>query len=72
MPAAKSQKVPSKSEYKDKEKPTQIRISNIEAAKGRLFTIVTEIFVHLVLCDNFCNEANGHNLFDDFSSVSFL
>ena len=28
---------PSKSEYKDKEKPTQIRYSNIDAAKG-LFT----------------------------------
>ena len=35
MPPAKQQAAPkSKSEYKDKEKPTQIRISNIEAAKG--------------------------------------
>jgi len=34
MPAGKTAKAPSRSEYKDKEKPTQIRISNIEAAKG--------------------------------------
>ena len=32
---------PRKSEYKDKEKPTMIRFSNIEAAKGNLFTMVT-------------------------------
>lgn len=31
----------SKSLYKDKEKPTQIRYSNITAAKGLLFTLVT-------------------------------
>ena len=40
----------SKSEYKDKEKPTAIRISNIEAAKGKhLFTIVTIEFLEAVL-----------------------
>ena len=34
----------SKSLYKDKEKPTQIRYSNITAAKG-LFTLVTVIIL---------------------------
>jgi hypothetical protein len=34
MPAGKQMSRPNKAEYKDKEKPTQIRISNIEAAKG--------------------------------------
>lgn len=33
-----------KAQYKDKEKPTQIRYSNITAAKG-LFTLVTFTFV---------------------------
>ena len=47
-------KVQSKSEYKDKEKPTAIRISNIEAAKGSvLFTIVTPL-VFLAFKD--CNH----------------
>ena len=34
MPPPNARQAPSKSEYKDKEKPTAIRISNIEAAKG--------------------------------------
>ncbi|KAL4238892.1 T-complex protein 1 subunit delta [Mactra antiquata] len=43
MPAVKKNNAPSKSEYKDKEKPTQIRISNIEAAKAVASAIRTSL-----------------------------
>lgn len=33
----------SKSEYKDKDKPTQIRFSNITAAKGKKMTRLSEL-----------------------------
>ena len=49
MPAQTKMAKPNMAEYKDKEKPTQIRISNIEAAKGileLLFTIVTIMFLY--------------------------
>lgn len=35
MAPSKTAKKGSKSEYKDKDKPTQIRFSNITAAKGK-------------------------------------
>ena len=35
MAAGAGGDAPSKSEYKDKDKPTQIRYSNITAAKGK-------------------------------------
>lgn len=43
MPAPNARRAPSKSEYKDKEKPTAIRISNIEAAKAVASAIRTSL-----------------------------
>ena len=41
MPPPKAQPRGKNAEYKDKEKPTQIRISNIEAAKGVLTCLIS-------------------------------
>lgn len=43
MPPPNARQAPSKSEYKDKEKPTAIRISNIEAAKAVASAIRTSL-----------------------------
>ena len=63
-----------KSEYKDKEKPTQIRYSNIIAAKGtKLIVNVNSVCAHLVACPSVFTYApckNGtHNCWAEKSVV---
>lgn len=63
----------SRSLYKDKEKPTQIRYSNITAAKG-LFTLVT--FFEYTLCHKNIDlfiiiNKESVNTKDNMSKISF-